>query len=157
LNHSNPIQQKHFESMTTPVETQRASRIRLPILLLAAVVTCAPCGTTWAQPEDIHLSIWTDGAPVGDGTTEKVEVPITVHRPAAEKANGTAIVICPGGGYGMLVRKGEGHEIANWLTANGIVGIVGIVLEYRLPKGRPYVPLLDAWQKESLEWLRDLK
>ncbi len=59
----------------------------------------------------------------------------------AEKPNGTAIVICPGGGYGGLVTKGEGHGIAKWLNGHGITGLV---LEYRLPKGRSYVPLLDA-------------
>lgn len=61
----------------------------------------------------------------------------------ADKPNGAAIVICPGGGYGGLVTKGEGHGIAAWLNKQGITGIV---LEYRLPAGRPYVPLLDAQQ-----------
>jgi acetyl esterase/lipase len=56
-------------------------------------------------------------------------------------ANGAALVICPGGGYGGLVTGAEGHGIAAWLNAQGIAGIV---LEYRLPKGRPFVPLLDA-------------
>jgi acetyl esterase/lipase len=62
-----------------------------------------------------------------------------VHLPA--NPNGAALVICPGGGYGGLVTKGEGHGIAAWLNQHGIAGIV---LEYRLPAGRPYVPLLDA-------------
>ena len=66
---------------------------------------------------------------------------ITVHRPAPEKANGAAVVICPGGGYGGLVIGPEGHGIAQWLNQHGIAGIV---LEYRLPQGRPFVPLLDA-------------
>jgi acetyl esterase/lipase len=64
---------------------------------------------------------------------------ITVHR--AAKPNGAAIVICPGGGYGGLVTGGEGHGIAAWLNKHGITGVV---LEYRLPAGRTYVPLLDA-------------
>ena len=50
-------------------------------------------------------------------------------------------MICPGGGYGGLVVGPEGHGIARWLNQHGIAGIV---LEYRLPKGRPFVPLLDA-------------
>ena len=64
---------------------------------------------------------------------------ITVHRP--EKPNGAAVVICPGGGYGRLVTEAEGHGIATWLNSHGITGVV---LEYRLPKGRSFVPLLDA-------------
>ena len=62
-----------------------------------------------------------------------------MHHPA--KANGTAIVICPGGGYGGLVVGPEGHGIAAWLNQHGITGVV---LEYRLPAGRHAVPLLDA-------------
>jgi acetyl esterase/lipase len=51
------------------------------------------------------------------------------------------MVICPGGGYGGLVVGAEGHLIADWLASHGITGVV---LEYRLPKGRKMVPLLDA-------------
>lgn len=85
------------------------------------------------------LLIWPGDAPVGSGQFEKANATITIHRPA--KPNGTAIVICPGGGYGGLVVGPEGHGIAQWLNAQGITGIV---LEYRLPAGRPFVPLWDA-------------
>ena len=54
----------------------------------------------------------------------------TVYLPAKEKANGAAIVICPGGGYQHLAIDREGHDIARWLTSTGIAGIV---LKYRLP------------------------
>jgi acetyl esterase/lipase len=90
-----------------------------------------------AEPEKV--SLWPEQAPLGDGNFEKAEVFITVHR--AEKPNGAAMVICPGGGYGGLVVGPEGHGIAKWLNGHGIAGIV---LEYRLPKGRSAVPLLDA-------------
>ena len=50
-------------------------------------------------------------------------------------------MICPGGGYGGLVTGAEGSGIAQWLNAHGVTGIV---LEYRLPRGRAFVPLLDA-------------
>ena len=85
--------------------------------------------------------LWPLDAPVGDGLTEQVQVPLTVHLPPPGKATGTALVICPGGGYGGLVTGGEGHGIAKWLVAHGIAGFV---LEYRLPRQRPFVPLLDA-------------
>ncbi|HWB11590.1 MAG TPA: alpha/beta hydrolase [Pirellulales bacterium] len=86
-----------------------------------------------------RLPLWQGRAPIGDGKFEDAEAWITVHRPA--KANGTAIVICPGGGYGTLVTGPEGHGIAEWLNRHGVAGIV---LEYRLPAGRSFVPLLDA-------------
>ncbi len=72
-------------------------------------------------------------------TAKGEEAFITVHKP--EPANGAAIVICPGGGYGGLVTGPEGHGIAKWLNRHGITGIV---LEYRLPRGRSQVPLADA-------------
>ncbi len=86
-----------------------------------------------------RLKLWNGRSPVGDGTFETADAYITVHQP--EKPNGAAAVICPGGGYGGLVTGAEGHGIAKWLNAHGITGVV---LEYRLPKGRSAVPLLDA-------------
>lgn len=86
-----------------------------------------------------RVGIWSGKAPTGDGNFESAETWITVHR--APKPNGASIIICPGGGYGGLVTGAEGHGIARWLNGHGIAGIV---LEYRLPAGRTYVPLLDA-------------
>lgn len=90
-----------------------------------------------AEPQRIGL--WNARAALGEGKTEDTEVWITVYRPA--KANGTAVVICPGGGYAGLAVQPEGHGIAAWLNSHGITGVV---LEYRLPAGRYQVPLLDA-------------
>ncbi len=92
-----------------------------------------------ASAQAQRISLWNDQAPVGDGKHEQADAWITVHRP--DQGNGTAIVICPGGGYGGLVTGPEGHGIAEWLNGHGITGVV---LEYRLPAGRPFVPLLDA-------------
>jgi acetyl esterase/lipase len=91
------------------------------------------------EPGTQTIALWPQAAPIGDGRTEPSGAKITVHHPAA--ANGTALVICPGGGYGGLVTGPEGHGIADWL---GTHGITGVVLEYRLPAGRAMVPLLDA-------------
>lgn len=112
--------------------------LKLAAALLTLLSTPALAEPT---PEPQRLLLWPSPAPQGDGTHETVDVPVTVHRPAPGKATGTAVVICPGGGYGGLVTGGEGHGIAKWLVGHGIAGIV---LEYRLPRGRPYVPLLDA-------------
>ncbi len=86
-----------------------------------------------------RIALWNGRAPIGGGQFEAAEVWITVHRPM--EPNGAAVVICPGGGYGGLVTGAEGHGIAKWLNVHGIAGVV---LEYRLPKGRSSVPLLDA-------------
>lgn len=95
-------------------------------------------GLTHADP--LRVPIWPNKeAPNGDGTTSPATTTLTVYQP--EHPNGYAMIICPGGGYGGLVTGPEGTGIAQWLNKNGITGLV---LEYRLPKGRPAVPLLDA-------------
>lgn len=65
---------------------------------------------------------------------EKVVSPdLTVYLPDPEKASGAAVLICPGGGYGVLAFDHEGHAIARWLNDHGVAGII---LKYRLPSDR---------------------
>ena len=112
----------------------------LPIMCSITVgllMALAPIAGAAQLPE--RIALWSGPAPVDAGETETTNAFITVHRPA--HPNGAALVICPGGGYGVLVTGAEGHGIAKWLNEHGVVGIV---LEYRLPHGRPFVPLLDA-------------
>jgi acetyl esterase/lipase len=73
---------------------------------------------------------------------------LTIYRPAKEKDTGTAILICPGGGYWNLYWQLEGEEVAAWLNS---LGVTGIILKYRVPrrpdepKGEPARrPLQDA-------------
>ncbi|MDA1230247.1 MAG: GDSL-type esterase/lipase family protein [Planctomycetota bacterium] len=89
--------------------------------------------------EPFALKLWPDKAPNGDNTFEASNAKVTVHLP--KNPAGSAIIICPGGGYGGLVTGAEGHGIGEWLNSHGITGVV---LEYRLPAGRSFVPLLDA-------------
>jgi len=110
--------------------------------LLAVLVLLTPFAVFAQQataPVAEQVSLWANHAPVGGGEFEAGDAMITVHR--AAKPNGAAMVICPGGGYGGLVTGAEGHGIAEWLNAHGVTGVV---LQYRLPKGRAFVPLLDA-------------
>jgi acetyl esterase/lipase len=64
------------------------------------------------------------------GQRRNVRVPrITVYLPEPALANGTAVVVCPGGGYHILAVDHEGHDVARWLNGRGIAAVV---LEYRL-------------------------
>jgi acetyl esterase/lipase len=77
-----------------------------------------------------------------------------VYLPAAEKATGTAVLICPGGGYGSLAFGHEGIAVAKWFNENGIAGIV---LKYRLPsdlimKDKSIGPLQDV--QEAMRIIR---
>lgn len=109
------------------------------ILLLGAASMAEEPKSAAPQGDPQRIALWNGRAPIGEGRFEEAEAWITVHRPA--QANGAAVVICPGGGYGGLVTGAEGHGIAEWLNRHGIAGVV---LEYRLPAGRSFVPLLDA-------------
>jgi len=61
---------------------------------------------------------------------------ITIHRPVKDKDTGTAMLICPGGGYWNLYWQLEGEEVATWLNS---IGVTGIILKYRVPR-RPDEP-----------------
>lgn len=88
----------------------------------------------------VRIALWAnDQAPVGGGKFEAANAFVTIHRP--DQANGAAVVICPGGGYGGLAIEPEGHGIAQWLNR---YGITGVVLEYRMPQGNSFIPLCDA-------------
>ncbi len=126
---------------------QKTSKHLLTTLILFAAFTCWTVSSLAAEP--LRLLIWPGEAPLGEGKSEPVKVPITVHLPEPGVATGAAMVICPGGGYGGRVVEGEGHGIARWLNAHGIAGIV---LEYRLPAGNYHRPMLDA--KRALRVVR---
>jgi acetyl esterase/lipase len=101
----------------------------------------------------------TDGLPVRYNRV--IDPTLTVYLPPAEKATGSAVLICPGGGYGTLAFDHEGHQIARWLNENGIAGII---LKYRLPsdqvmKDKSTGPLQDALEgmriirRHAAEWM----
>ncbi len=77
---------------------------------------------------------------------------IVVYAPPKDKANGTVIVVCPGGGFGILAWDLEGTEIAEWANS---IGVTAAVLKYRTPtsslkekKWEP--PVQDAQRAISL-------
>jgi acetyl esterase/lipase len=106
--------------------------------LLVALVAADPA------PAPQTFPLWSGKAPlaVGDSATDKPE--LTAYRPA--KPNGTAVVVCPGGGYGGLAMDHEGKQVAEFLNN---IGVTAFVLKYRTAnKERPgplgEAPLLDA-------------
>lgn len=77
-----------------------------------------------------------------DGRVANISVAeLSVYHPAEEKSTGMAVIICPGGGYGVVSRKYEGDMFASWLIERGITAVV---LKYRLPNHHSSVPLADA-------------
>lgn len=98
--------------------------------------------------------------------TTNVFVPTLTIYPAPKDNNtGTAVIICPGGGYSILAWDLEGTEVAQWLNS---VGVTGIILKYRVPEKQPkgedvthFPPLEDGQRAISLvrskakEWAID--
>lgn len=61
----------------------------------------------------------------------KVSVPtITMYKPTGDAVSNTTVIICPGGGYGILAAGHEGSDVAKMLNE---WGITAFVLKYRLP------------------------
>ncbi len=110
---------------------------------LSLVLFVSPLATAQeAKPTPSErIALWPGKAPNGDGTFEDSAKELEVFLPSGDKANGAAIVLCPGGGYIRHVTDREGYPIAQWLNEHGITCVI---LEYRLPKLRHAVPLLDA-------------
>ncbi|HSG70023.1 MAG TPA: alpha/beta hydrolase [Planctomycetaceae bacterium] len=149
---------------------------------------CAFLTGSLAGAEPMILKVWPDKPPgpvakvdgpeidrqkptdrlVGGKTVMKIgnvsAAEIHVYHPPADKANGAACVICPGGGYHILAWDLEGTEVAEWLNS---LGVTAIVLKYRVPTGphgdpgKWQGPVMDAQRTLSLarshadEWSLD--
>ena len=74
---------------------------------------------------------------------------LTVFVPDPAKANGTAIVIAPGGGFQLLSINSEGNDEAKWLAAHGVTAFV---LRYRVTHSVTNNPI-----QEMMTNLRDHK
>src|SRR5207244_862186 len=112
------------------------------MLLTTITLTVALYTASLAEPK-VEI-LWPDGAPGAVGSEDRDKPTLTIYLPPADKANGTAVVICPGGGYGALAVDHEGRQPAEWLNAHGVAAFV---LKYRLgPRYRHPAPLHDAQQ-----------
>jgi acetyl esterase/lipase len=142
--------------------------------LLLCLVSCAAPAVPTLAPQPIVIDLWPGQAPgdagiKGEESTRTYDSPlvgptmlisnvsrpsITIYPAPKERNTGTAMLICPGGGYWNLFWELEGTEVAAWLNSQGMTGII---LKYRVPrrpndaKGEPAPgPLLDAQRAVSL-------
>lgn len=119
-------------------------------MLVGAAAVLAAASAAAAEPAVIPL--WPEGVPAlrpdagaeqeENNRVRNVHYPTLTHFPApAERANGTALIICPGGGYALLAIDHEGWEIARWCNERGITAFV---LKYRMREYGQPAPLQDA-------------
>jgi acetyl esterase/lipase len=102
------------------VGTQSHRSLALALFLFAAIAR--------AQ-EPTTLLLWPDGAPGAQGNGDSDKPSLTIFLPTKNQANGTAVIVCPGGSYTALAANHEGRQVANWLNS---LGLAAFVLKYRL-------------------------
>ena len=114
-----------------------------------------------ANAESETLFLWPDEVPgevPGEVGKEKGETrggilrisnvskpSLTVFPASPKNANGTSVLVCPGGGYSILAYEHEGSAICEWLNS---LGVTGFLLKYRVPRRKNLpkheAPLQDA-------------
>ncbi|PWV46598.1 alpha/beta hydrolase [Chitinophaga sp. S165] len=109
--------------------------------VLLALFFILPFSTVIAQDTAKTFHLWPDGAPgyenrknepeeAKDYYVKNIHNPsVTIYLPPKEKATGAAVVICPGGGFRLLVYNSEGRDPARFLNS---IGVAAIILKYRL-------------------------
>ncbi|MEZ6126055.1 MAG: alpha/beta hydrolase [Planctomycetaceae bacterium] len=131
--------------------TAKSGNLVLAFSLLCCMVMAVPeCFS--AEPAEV-INLWTgtppgperevgeeadttgaDGRTVADKSVIRLgNVSVAqahVYLPADNVRNGSAVVICPGGGFNILAWDLEGTEVAEWFTS---IGVTAIVLKYRVP------------------------
>jgi acetyl esterase/lipase len=121
--------------------------MKLPALAAAVLATVA---TLSAQPKDA-FPLWAGSPPGALGTDPVKDIPtLTPYFPAADKATGAAIIVCPGGGYGGLAQH-EGRDYALWLNAHGIAAFV---LKYRLGSAGYRHPVMMGDVNRAVRYVR---
>ena len=88
----------------------------------------APGTSDWSGPE-FRQPITLPGVGTFEMVTNVTTPTLTVYRPAPGKANGSAVIICPGGSFQILAWDMEGTEVAQWLADRGVTAFV---LKYRV-------------------------
>src|SRR5450631_48103 len=113
--------------------------MKRPLVVLALLA-----GAAYSQPPAMPKAdlLWPNGAPGAQGNEDIDQPSIAPYVVTAGRGTGTAVIVCPGGGYQGLSMDKEGDQIARWLNS---LGVSAFVLKYRLgPKYHHPVELGDA-------------
>lgn len=111
--------------------------------LIGGLLLLGTLGSAAMAAEPASVRLWAGPAPEAVGTADNDTPWFTPYLPPADRANGAAIIVCPGGGYGNLAVDHEGRQVAAWLND---MGVAAFVLKYR-HRGTGYghpAPMLDV-------------
>lgn len=126
------------------------------LLLITVNFTLSAVGLSQTKP--LIIPLWANGAPGFENLKNEPEEAksywvkhvnnpsITAYFPPKDKANGTAVIICPGGGHRLLVIDEEGTKPALFLNS---LGITAFVLKYRLGREENSPYSVDKHPKED--------
>jgi len=121
-----------------------ACRARLTWLSCLTVFLCMPHCVEAGAPQKVLL--WPDGVPLVSSDQDTTVPFLSVYPAPSAAATGTAVVVCPGGGYLALAMDHEGIKVAEWLNS---LGVTAFVLKYRVgtwdgKKNKYPIPFMDA-------------
>jgi acetyl esterase/lipase len=103
-----------------------------------------------AGPAAAIEPLWPQGAPGALGRSQADQPFLTVYPPDPGRGVGTAVIVCPGGAYGMLARQKEGVEPSLWLKSQGVHAFQ---LDYRV--GPAYHHPVELWDAQrAVRWVR---
>lgn len=137
--------------MTKGLSIYRPTIQTRPVKTMLTTLLCcfAIQATSFAEPQPELL--WPNGAPDSNGLEGpeivracigNISIPtLTVYPAPKEKATGAAVVVIPGGGYGVVCVEPEGMPIVKELNERGITAVM---LKYRLPNQHHLIPANDA-------------
>lgn len=129
---------------------------------MRSLILTTALASSLAAAEPAVIKLWPAGAPEKPGfkmdpekeqpkkdandvkrVTNVTDPTITIYK--AEKPNGTAVVVCPGGGYNILAIEHEGTQVCEYLNT---LGVTAVLLKYRVPRrdneNPSAAPLQDA-------------
>jgi acetyl esterase/lipase len=145
-------------------KNKNTQKIKFLNILLALFGTISYCQETslpiWNKPipSSIDAPSYLEKEIIKEGelqSTSQVTTPLLYkYQPKKPIPNGSAVLICPGGGYSHLAMYKEGKKVALWLNS---LGITAFVLKYRMPndmimKDKTIGPLQDA--QEAIRTIR---
>jgi acetyl esterase/lipase len=131
----------------------------LPLLALNSLLL-APCSPMFAADASLVIPLWPEGVPAAvrpdapaakgplgpEQLTDGIRISniseptLTLMPPAIDRPNGTAVIVCPGGGYRNLSFEREGVQYARWLST---LGVTTFILKNRIGEYGHPAPLQD--------------